>query len=115
VKSVVVLAEYRKSLLSCRETQALFKDETYIMCATATEKPEPGDVRQFVLELVREKAGMEPQPQQPLGFSGIDSVTLAEVSYEIEQRYKVTIGEEAFELETLNELIEYVAELNSCE
>ena len=83
------------------------------MCANAAGTPEPSDVRKFVLDLVREKAGMEPQPHQPLGFSGIDSVTLAEVSYEIEQRYKVAIGEEAFELETLNELIEYVDELNS--
>ena len=83
------------------------------MCATATKRPEPGDVRQFVLDLVREKAGMEPQPNQPLGFSGIDSVTLAEVSYEIEQRFKVSIGEEAFEIETLNDLIEYVDQLNA--
>jgi len=83
------------------------------MCAIVTERPEPSDVRQFVLDLVREKAGMEPQPHQPLGFSGIDSVTLAEVSYEIEQRYKISIGEEAFELETLNELIDYVSQLNA--
>ena len=85
------------------------------MCATATGTPEPGDVRSFVLNLVREKAGMEPQPAEPLGFSGIDSVTLAEVSYEIEQHYKVSMGEDAFELETLDELIEYVDDLSSKE
>ena len=83
------------------------------MCATEAGNPDPPDVRTVVLDLVRKKSGMEPQPNQPLGFSGIDSVTLAEISYEIEQQFKVSIGDEAFDVGTLNELIEYVDELTS--
>ncbi|MCG8584029.1 MAG: acyl carrier protein [Pirellulales bacterium] len=83
------------------------------MCATVARTPEPSDVRTFVMDLVRNNAGMEPQPHQPLSSSGIDSVTLAEVLFEIEEHFKVALGQEAFDLETLDELIEHVDQLSA--
>lgn len=83
------------------------------MCAIVARTPEPSDVRAFVLNLVRDNAGMEPELSQPLRTSGIDSVTLAEVLYEIEEHFKVALGQEAFELETLDQLIEHVDHLSA--
>ena len=81
------------------------------MCAVVTRTPNPADVKNFVIDLVREKAGMEPELRQPLAYSGIDSFTLAELSYEIEQHYRVALGERTHELQTLDELIAYVGQL----
>jgi hypothetical protein len=57
----------------------------------------------------RPELGMEPEPAKPLGFSGVDSITLAELAF------KVAIGEEAFQMESLDELIEHVDRLSSKE
>jgi acyl carrier protein len=57
---------------------------------------------------LRAKFGGNPQPSDSLAAIGIDSLGMAEFSYEIEKRFGVRVDEDILNVETVTDLIDYI-------
>lgn len=57
-----------------------------------------------------EKFGNEPELGDGLTFIGVDSVGMAEFTVEIENEFGITVSDEIFNVETVQELADYIRE-----
>ncbi len=67
-------------------------------------------IEEKLLRQLKEKFGTEPELQDGLALIGADSVGMAELTVEIEKEYNITVSEEIFTLETVQELADYIVE-----
>ncbi len=61
-----------------------------------------------ILRALRAKFGGNPQAGDSLAGLGVDSLGMAELSYELEKRFGVRVGEDVLGVETVDELVEYI-------
>jgi acyl carrier protein len=66
------------------------------------------DVQETVAQLIQRKTGREPQNGDSLATLEIDSLAMAELTVELEQTFGVRVEEDILDVQTLQELSEYV-------
>lgn len=65
-------------------------------------------IEQALLENLREKFGGQPQLTDSLMLVGVDSVGMAELTFEIEKRFGIRIDDGVLEIDTVQELADYI-------
>ena len=65
-------------------------------------------LQQEVVEVVARRVESPVAPEDSLALLGIDSIGLAEVSFDLERQHNVHIGEDIISCQTVSDLIEYV-------
>jgi acyl carrier protein len=65
-------------------------------------------VQAEVLRALTAKFGGSPQPDDDLSSFGVDSLGMAELIGELEQRFQIKADEEILDVETVAELVKYV-------
>ncbi len=63
-----------------------------------------------ILEIIDAKTDRPPTPTDTLDDLGIDSLTMAELIYEIETNFDIKSDDDLLELSTIRELCQYVRE-----
>ncbi len=58
--------------------------------------------------LIEQKTGVRPQPQDTLDVLMIDSLAMAELTVEIEKHFGIRISEDVLEIQQYHELVGYV-------
>lgn len=58
--------------------------------------------------LLREKFGGDPQMSDGLAFIGVDSIGMAELTLELENRFGIRVGEDIVSVDTVQDLANYV-------
>lgn len=61
-----------------------------------------------VLEKLQGVCGRLPQPQDLIASLGIDSMGMAELTFDLERQFAIRMDDGVLDLETVAELIEYV-------
>jgi acyl carrier protein len=61
-----------------------------------------------ILAQLKRLVEVDPKPQDSLALIGLDSVALAELTFELEKAFNVRFDEDIVEIETVGELVEYV-------
>ncbi len=69
------------------------------------------DVEAIVIEVLKTKVGPRAQLTDDLSRLSIDSLAMAEVALEIEQRLKIRLDEGVLEQRTVKELVRYAQNL----
>ncbi len=59
---------------------------------------------------LHEKFGTRPARDDSLAMLGVDSVSMAELTYDIEKRYGITIDDSMMYVDTVENLIDYIRE-----
>ncbi len=67
-------------------------------------------IEQYILERVRFHTDEDVTLSDSLAIVGIDSVTMAELTFELERHFKIRVGDDVVQVETIGELVEYVRE-----
>ena len=65
-------------------------------------------LQQEVVEAVARRVESPVGPEDSLALLGIDSIGMAEVSFDLERQHNVRIGEDIISCQTVGDLIEYV-------
>ncbi len=65
-------------------------------------------IEQEVLTKLRKLVEVEPKPSDSLALIGLDSVAMAELTFELEKSFKIRFDEDIVDVETVSELVEYV-------
>lgn len=65
-------------------------------------------LQQEVVETVARRVELPVGPEDSLALLGIDSIGMAEVSFDLERQHNVQIGEDIVSCQTVADLIEYV-------
>ncbi|MEM8733937.1 MAG: acyl carrier protein, partial [Planctomycetota bacterium] len=68
-------------------------------------------IEDVLLQRLNQKFGTNPTLSDGLAFVGADSVGMAELTVELEQEFGVTITDEVFTVETVQELANYIRSL----
>lgn len=74
------------------------------------EKP----IEEFLIAQLFEKFGTEPELSDGLAFIGVDSVGMAELTVDIESRFGIRVDDDIVNVETVQELVDYIRERQSC-
>ena len=61
-----------------------------------------------VLTKLRKLVEVDPKPSDSLALIGLDSVAMAELTFELEKSFKLRFDEDIVDVETVAELVEYV-------
>jgi acyl carrier protein len=61
-----------------------------------------------VLTYLEKVCGTRPAMSDPLAIIGIDSVAMAEMIFDFEQRFSCKIGDDILDVETVEELVRYL-------
>jgi acyl carrier protein len=69
------------------------------------------DVEATILDALKAKVGGQPKRTDELAGLSIDSLAMAELALEVEQRLKVRLDEGVLEQRTVHDLIKYTQEL----
>ena len=59
---------------------------------------------------LHEKFGTRPARDDSLAMLGVDSVSMAELTYDIEKRYGITVDDSMMYVDTVDNLIDYIRE-----
>ncbi|MFN3193293.1 MAG: acyl carrier protein [Aureliella sp.] len=68
-------------------------------------------IEEVLLRRLNQKFGTDPSLSDGLAFVGADSVGMAELTVELEQEFGVTINDDVFRVETVQELADYIRDL----
>ncbi|MBX3420640.1 MAG: acyl carrier protein [Pirellulaceae bacterium] len=77
------------------------------------EGPSVPSIEESLISQFAEKFGSRPELTDSLVLLGIDSVGMAEWTYEIEQAYKIKVDDELLHVETIQELADYIRQRQS--
>ena len=66
-----------------------------------------------LLEELRSKFGGQPELSDSLALVGVDSVGMAELTVEIEKIYGIRVGDDVVEVESVQELADYIRQRQS--
>ena len=69
------------------------------------------DVQAMILDALRSKVGVSARPTDELARLSIDSLAMAELALDIEQRLKVRLDEGVLDQKTVQDLVAYVQKL----
>lgn len=61
-----------------------------------------------LFELIKAKTGVNPQLNSSLEMLQLDSLAMAELIYEIEQTFKIRVGDDIIFVTDMTELLDYV-------
>ena len=61
-----------------------------------------------IIENLRRIVGGSPQPDDSLALIGVDSVAMAELTFELEKGFGIKIDDEVLDVDTIRELTHYV-------
>ncbi|RMF41519.1 MAG: acyl carrier protein [Planctomycetota bacterium] len=61
-----------------------------------------------ILGMLEAKFGQRPTLEDPLAFIGVDSITMAELTVELEKAFDIKVDDDVVQLETVGELVAYV-------
>ncbi len=67
-------------------------------------------IEDVLLEQLREKFGHEPKLDDSLVLAGVDSVGMAEMTFEIEKRFGIRVDDGVLEVDTVQDLANYIRE-----
>lgn len=66
------------------------------------------EIQSVIVDAIRAKVGGQPKLEDSLGVLDIDSLAMAEITLEIEQKLQLRLDESVLEARTVGELIELV-------
>ena len=65
-------------------------------------------IEQQVIENLKRICGGSPTPQDSLALLGIDSVGMAELTFDLEKQFSIQVDDGVLDIETVGELVDYV-------
>ncbi len=65
-------------------------------------------VREKLAELIRVKTGIWPRADDSLASLKIDSLSMAELTVEVEKAFGIRVEEDVLDVETVGELVNYI-------
>lgn len=65
-------------------------------------------VEQEIIDYLRQACGGNPRPSDSLAMIGIDSVGMAELTFELEKRFSIRVDDDVLDVETVSDLAQYV-------
>jgi acyl carrier protein len=65
-------------------------------------------VQTQIFEYLRKVCGGSPQGNDSLAMIGIDSVAMAELTFELEKRFAIKIDDDILDVDSVDELVQYV-------
>ncbi len=65
-------------------------------------------VQTQIVEYLRKVCGGSPQGNDSLAMIGIDSVAMAELTFELENRFAIKIDDDILDVDSVDELVQYV-------
>jgi acyl carrier protein len=66
------------------------------------------ETRTQILTYLKKICGGTPKGNDSLSLIGIDSVAMAELTFELEKRFAIRIDDDILDIDTVDELISYV-------
>ena len=70
--------------------------------------PDPDSIETALVEALRRELGRDVCIADSLGSLGLDSLRMAQLATELETRFRFSVDEELLDVETVEELAEYV-------
>ena len=61
-----------------------------------------------ILDYLKKVCGGSPRGSDSLAMIGIDSVAMAELTFELEKRFSIKIDDDILDVDTVDELVQYV-------
>lgn len=61
-----------------------------------------------IIEHLKKIVGGFPKPDDSLAILGVDSVAMAELTFELEKRFSIQIGDDILDVDTISDLTQYV-------
>ena len=61
-----------------------------------------------IIDYLRKVCGGSPQGNDSLAMIGIDSVAMAELTFELEKRFAIKIDDDILDVDSVDELVHYV-------
>jgi acyl carrier protein len=71
------------------------------------------EIQRFIINHLNEEHQVHVDPHDSLTLGGLDSVAMAELTFELEKRFSIKIDEEILDIDTIEELAAYVGEKQS--
>lgn len=72
------------------------------------ESVELQSTRTQIIDYLRKVCGGSPQGKDSLALIGIDSVAMAELTFELEKRFSIKIDDDILDVDSVDDLIQYV-------
>jgi len=72
------------------------------------------EVRRKLAELIRGKTGVMPRSSDTFASLKIDSLSMAELTVEVEKAFGIRVEEDVLDVETVAELAEYIETRTVC-
>ncbi len=66
------------------------------------------EIQAQIFEYLSKVCGATPKPNDSLAMLGIDSVAMAEITFELEKRFAIRIDDDVLDVATAGELAQYV-------
>ncbi|MEQ1825086.1 MAG: acyl carrier protein [Pirellula sp.] len=66
--------------------------------------------RTQIVEYLKTSCGVLPKGDDSLSMIGVDSVAMAELTFELEKRFSIKIDDDILDVETVDELVQYVVD-----
>jgi acyl carrier protein len=66
--------------------------------------------RTQIVEYLRKTCGSAPRGSDSLSMIGVDSVAMAELTFELEKRFSIKIDDDILDVDTVDELVQYVVD-----
>jgi acyl carrier protein len=70
-------------------------------------------IEETIIDYLKKNVGGNPRPTDSLALVGVDSVGMAELTFELEKRFSVRVEDEFMDLETISDLANYIRERRS--
>ncbi len=67
-------------------------------------------IEQTIIDYVKRTVGGNPRPTDNLAMVGVDSVGMAELTFELEKRFSIRVDDDVLDLETIGDLAGYIRE-----
>lgn len=64
--------------------------------------------RTQIIEYLKKVCGSAPNGSDSLAMIGIDSVAMAELTFELEKKFAIKIDDDILDVDTVDELVQYV-------
>ncbi|MFM8173652.1 MAG: acyl carrier protein [Pirellulaceae bacterium] len=62
-----------------------------------------------ILDRIRNQCGGQPKLDDSLAMLGIDSVGMAELTFDLEKQFAIKLGDDVLDVETIRDLVDYVS------
>lgn len=66
------------------------------------------DIETFILQHLSKESGREIQANESLALVGVDSVTMAELTYLLEKQFGIHVDDDVIDIDSVDELAAYV-------